>query len=115
LETVKAPRAHHARAPLSMNGGTTFYFVTEGIRMALQRAKSAANGKDVRLGGGAATIRQYLRDGLVDEMHLAVAPVMLGTGEHLLGGIDTLALGYTCTKHVTTPDATHFVLTRQPR
>ena len=74
---------HHARAPLSMDGGTTFHFVTDGIEAALAKAKDAADGKDVRVGGGAATIRQYLRAGLVDEMHLAISPVLLGRGEHL--------------------------------
>jgi dihydrofolate reductase len=104
---------HHARAPITMKGGTTFHFVTDGLHAALQRAKSSANGKDVRLGGGVGTIRQYLQAGLVDEMHVAIAPVILGNGEHLLGGIDALSLGYTCTHYVSTPDATHFVLTRQ--
>jgi dihydrofolate reductase len=103
----------HARAPIIMKGGTTFHFVTDGIHSALQRAKASANGKDVRLGGGVGTIRQYLQAGLVDEMHVAIAPVILGKGEHLLEGIDTPSLGYTCTQYVSTPDATHFVLTRQ--
>jgi dihydrofolate reductase len=104
---------HHARAPVAMKGGTTFHFITDGIHAALQRATSAANGKDVRLGGGVSAIRQYLQAGLIDEMHVAISPVMLGNGEHLLCGIDTLALGYECTQHVTTPNATHFVLTRR--
>ena len=94
-----------------MEGGTTFRFVTDGIQAALQLAKAAAGGKDVRLGGGVSVIRQYLEAKLIDEMHLAISPVILGRGEHLLGGIDTLALGYACTRHVTTPNATHFVLT----
>ena len=86
-----------------------FYFVTEGIQVALERATSAAKGKDVRLGGGVSAIRQYLQARLIDEMHVAISPVMLGNGEHLLGGIDTLALGYDCTQHVTiSPNATHF-------
>jgi dihydrofolate reductase len=104
---------HHARPPVSMKGGTTFHFITDGIHAALQRATSAANGKDVRLGGGVSAIRQYLQAGLIDEMHVAISPVMLGTGEHLLCGIDTLALGYERTQHVTTPNATHFVLTKR--
>jgi dihydrofolate reductase len=103
---------HHPRAPLVMEGGTVFEFVTDGIHAALEKAAAAAKGKDVRVGGGVATIRQYLRAGLIDEMHLAIAPVLLGSGEHLLGGIDLLQLGYSCTEHVTTPKATHVVLTR---
>jgi dihydrofolate reductase len=104
---------HHAREPIAMEGGTSFHFVTEGINAALRRAVSSAAGKDVRLGGGVATVRAYLQARLIDEMHIAVSPVMLGAGEHLFSGIDTPALGYTCTRHVATPDATHFVLTRQ--
>lgn len=101
---------HHARASIPMAGGTTFHFVTEGIHAALERAKATANGRDVRLGGGAATIRQYLRAGLIDEMHLAVAPVLLGSGEHLLAGIDVVKLGYRCVEHVPSGSATHVVL-----
>jgi dihydrofolate reductase len=104
---------HHARASMVMEGGTTFHFVTGGIHAALDRAREAAQGKDVRLGGGVATIRQYLNAGLVDEMHLAIAPVLLGRGEALLTGIDLPALGYECTEHVATAGATHVVLTRQ--
>jgi dihydrofolate reductase len=96
-----------------MEGGTSFHFVTEGSNAALRRAMNSAAGKDVRLGGGVATVREYLQAGSIDEMHIAVSPVMLGAGEHLFSGIDTPALGYTCTRHVATPDATHFVLTRQ--
>jgi dihydrofolate reductase len=103
---------HHARAPITMEGGTTFYFVTDGIQAALQRAKAAAQGKDVRLGGGAATVRQYLTAGLIDEIHLALAPVLLGRGESLLAGIDMVKLGYRCTEHVATDHATHVVLTK---
>ena len=103
---------HHARAPIAMEGGTTFHFVTDGIHAALGRAKDAARGRDVRLGGGVATIRQYLAAGLVDELHLAISPVLLGRGEHLLAGIDTSRLGYTCTEHAATERATHVVLTR---
>jgi dihydrofolate reductase len=104
---------HHARAPLAMQGGTTFHFVADGIEAALQRATEAAAGKDVRIGGGAATIRQYLRAGLIDELHLALSPVLLGAGEHLLAGIDMLALGYECSEHVATEHATHVVLRRR--
>lgn len=103
---------HHPRPSITMDGGTTFHFVTEGIHAALQRATDAANGQDIRLGGGVATIRQYLQARLVDEMHIAISPILLGSGEHLLAGIDTPALGYHCTEHVTTADATHFVLTK---
>jgi dihydrofolate reductase len=102
----------HARAPLTMEGGTTFYFVTDGISAALNRAKQAAQGKDVRLGGGVSTIRQYLTAGLVDELHLVISPVLLGRGEHLLTGIDAVSLGYECTEHVSTDRATHVVLTK---
>ena len=103
---------HHARASITMGGGTTFHFVTDGIQTALRHATEAADGRDIRLGGGVATIRQYLRAGLVDEMHLAIAPVLLGRGEHLFGGLDAAALGFRCTEHVPTPHATHVVLTR---
>ena len=104
---------HHERAPITMAGGTIFHFVTDGIEAALERAVQAANGKDVLLGGGVATIRQYLRAGLVDEMHLAISPVLLGSGEHLFADIDTASLGYRCTEHVPTQNATHVVLTKQ--
>ncbi len=93
--------------------GTTFYFVTDGIHAALQKAKAAAKGRGIRLGGGVSAIRQYLQAGLVDEMHVGISPVLLGAGEHLLGGINTLALGYACTQHVNTEDATHFVLAKK--
>ena len=86
--------------------------MTEGIHAALKRAKEAAQGKDVRLGGGAATIRQYLGAGLVDEIHLAIAPALLGRGEPLLAGIDLVSLGYKCSEHASTDQATHVVLTR---
>jgi dihydrofolate reductase len=103
---------HHARAPLAMQGGTTFHFVTEGIHAALKRAKEAAQGKDVRLGGGVATIRQYLAAGLIDEMHLAIAPALLGRGENLFAGIDAVSLGYKCMQHVASENATHIVITK---
>jgi dihydrofolate reductase len=106
---------HHARAPLAMKGGNEFRFVTQGIESALAQAKEAAAGKDVRLGGGVATLRQYLRARLVDELHLAVSPVLLGQGEHLFGGLDLRALGYTCTKHVRSERAAvHVFLAKQP-
>ena len=104
---------HHARAPLVMEGGTTFYFVTDGIVAALSRAREVANGKDVRVGGGANVIQQYLRQRLIDEMHIAIAPVLLGAGERLFDGVDLAALGYVCTKHEASPRATHVILTRQ--
>src|SRR5215471_15771065 len=88
---------HHPRASLTMEGGTTFHFVTGSIHDVHERAIEAANGKDVRLGGGVATLRQYLRAGLVDEMHLAMAPILLGAGEHLFEGLDLPGLGYVCT------------------
>lgn len=103
---------HHARAPIPMAGGTTFHFVTDGIHAGLARAREAAAGRDVRLGGGVATIRQYLTAGLVDELHLAISPVLLGRGEHLLGGLDLPALGYRCTEHVAGEMATHVVLSK---
>ena len=105
--------SHHPRASFRMDGGTTFHFVTEGIHAAWQRAAEAARGQDVRLGGGVATIRQYLSAGLIDEMHLASAPFLLGSGEHLLAGIDTPKLGYQCTQCVATPSATHVVLAKR--
>jgi dihydrofolate reductase len=104
---------HHARAPISMKGGTTFHFVTDGIHAALERARTSARGRDVRLGGGVSSIRQYLKEGLIDEMHLATSPVVLGSGEHLLAGIDLLALGYQVSRHLNTPTASHVVLTKK--
>ena len=104
---------HHERPPVEMEGGTTFYFVTDGIQAALDRAFDAAENKDVRLGGGVHTIRQYLMAKLIDEMHIAISPVLLGTGEHLFSGIDLVALGYTCTDHITTDNATHVVIKKK--
>ncbi len=103
---------HHARAALEMEGGTVFHFVTEGMEAALNQARSAAGGKDVRIGGGAATIRQYLRAGLIDEMHLAISPVLLGRGEPLFEGVDLTALGYRVEEHVSTEAALHLVVRR---
>ncbi len=103
---------HHPREPIAMAGGTTFYFVTDGIEAALERAVEAAGGKDVRVGGGAATIRQYLRAGLVDEMHLVISPVLLGAGEALLAGIDLPKLGYRPTGHVSTEAALHVTIVK---
>jgi len=106
---------HHARAPLEMKGGTTFHFVTGGIHAALDRARAAAAGKDVRIGGGVSTIRQYLLADLVDEMHLALTTVLLGRGESLLQGIDLRALGFDTARRVPTEHATHVVLTKGAR
>jgi dihydrofolate reductase len=104
---------NHPRGSIDMSGGTTFHFVTDGIHAALERAVDAAKGQDVQLGGGVATIRQYLRAGLIDEMHVAMSPVLLGSGECLLEGIDAPKLGYHCTEHVPTPNTTHFVITKR--
>ena len=96
-----------------MSGGTTFHFVTDGIANALALAREAAGGKDIRLGGGVATIREYLRAGLVDEMHLAYAPVLLGSGECLLEGMDLPALGYQVHAHVTIANVTHVKIAKK--
>jgi dihydrofolate reductase len=104
---------HHARAPVTMAGGTTFHFVTDGINAALKRAREAAGGKDIRIGGGAAVIRQYLDAGLIDEMHLAISPVLLGAGEPLFRDIDLPALGYNVTEHVPAEAAMHVVLMKR--
>jgi len=105
---------NHPRASIEMEGGTTFHFVTDGIHAALERARAAAGGRDIRVGGGVATIRQYLAAGLIDEIHLAISPTLLGAGEHLLAGLDLPKLGYRCAEHVPTPGATHVVLKKQP-
>ena len=101
---------HHPRDSLEMQGGTTFHFVTDGIHAALAAAMKAAGGRDVRIGGGADTVRQYLQAGLVDEVHLAVSSTLLGQGESLLSGIDLPALGFKCTEHAASPHAMHVVL-----
>ena len=104
---------HHPRAPIAMKGGTVFHFVTDGIESALRQARDAARGLDVRLGGGVATIRQYLRAALIDELHLAISPVLLGAGEHLLHGIDTRALGYECAENAPSKRAAAHVVLRK--
>ena len=103
---------HHARAPIEMQGGTTFYFVTDGIESALRQARAAAGAKDVKIGGGVSTVRQYLRAGAVDTLHFAISPTVLGQGEAMFDGIDLRALGYRVTEHVPTDKATHIVLSR---
>ncbi|MES2057010.1 MAG: dihydrofolate reductase family protein [Pseudomonadota bacterium] len=103
---------HHARAPIEMNGGTVFHFVTGGTGEALARAREAAGDRDIRIGGGPATIRQYLKAGAIDELHYAVAPVVLGRGEAMFAGIDLPALGYKVTEQVQGENAMHIVLTK---
>ncbi len=103
----------YPRASLAMAGGTEFRFVTEGIHAALTQAKAAAGGQDIRLGGGVSTVRQYLREGLIDELHLAVRPVLLGSGEHLFRDIDLHSLGYECTESVAGERATHVILKKR--
>src|SRR6201996_5177177 len=103
---------HHPRDPIEMEGGTAFIFVTDGIEAALDQANQAANGRDVKIGGGVETVRQYLRAGLIDELHFAVSPVVLGQGEAMFAGIDLPALGYRVTEHQSTEHATHIVLNR---
>ena len=104
---------HHARAPIEMEGGTTFHFITGGIHEALAQARVAAAGKDVRIGGGAATIQQYLREGLIDELHIATSPILLGEGAALFAGLDLRARGYECVEFVPSEKATHVVLRRR--
>lgn len=104
---------HHERPSAEMEGGTVFHFVTGGIHEAMERARAAANGKDVQIGGGVSTVRQYLEAQLIDELHVAIAPRLLGSGEYLFHGLDLLALGYECTTHVPTSVATHIVLTKR--
>jgi dihydrofolate reductase len=104
---------HHPREPVPMAGGTTFHFETGGIHAALERARKAAGELDVRLGGGVNVVRQYLMEGLLDQAHLVVSPILLGSGEHLLGGIDCRALGYHVARHVATDQAMHIVLEKR--
>jgi dihydrofolate reductase len=104
---------NHPRESIVMDGGTTFHFVTDGIHAALERARQAAGGQDVRLGGGVATIRQYLEAGLIDELHIAISPILLGSGEHLFANIDTVALAYKCIEQVAAAGAMHCVLEKQ--
>jgi dihydrofolate reductase len=106
---------HHARPPIPMQGGTTFHFVTDGIEAALERAFEAADGNDVRLGGGASTVQQYLRAGLIDELHVAIVPILLGGGERLLKHLDGAVDLYQCVEMVSTPSVTHVRLAREPR
>lgn len=103
---------HYPRAPIVMQGGTTFHFVTEGIEAALEQARAAAADKEVKIGGGVSTVRQYLQAGLVDELHFAIAPVVLGRGEAMFAGLDLPTLGFRVVEHVPTPAATHVVLAR---
>jgi len=105
---------HHGRASVPMRSGTTVHFVTDGAQAAFERAKAAAGDRDIRVGGGPSTIRQYLKAGLIDEMHLAVRPVLLGVGEPLLTGLDLRALGYECTRYVAGERALHVFINRQP-
>ena len=102
----------HPRSPITLAGGTTFHFVTEGIDVALDLAKSAAGPRDIKIGGGVATVRQYLEARVIDELHVAVAPILLGRGEALFSGIDLPSLGYRVTEHVASKHATHVVLTK---
>jgi len=104
---------HHARKPFTMKGGTAFHFVTDGIQSALKQAKAAAGGKDVRIGGGVSTIRQYLQASLIDDLHLAVRPILLGAGENLFQGLDFRSLGYRCEKAVAGERASHVFLRRR--
>ena len=103
---------HYPREPIKMEGGTVFHFVTGGIEAAMEQARSAAGDKNVKIGGGVSTVRQYLQVGLVDEMHFAISPVVLGQGEAMFAGLDLPALGFSVTEHVATEAATHLVLTR---
>jgi dihydrofolate reductase len=105
--------SHQPRDSITLAGGTTFHFVTEGIQAALVRARESASGKDVRLGGGVATIKQYLRARLIDEMHVVIVPILLGSGEQLFASLDAASLGYCCSEHVSTANATHIVLSRE--
>lgn len=103
----------HTRVPIVMQGGTTFYFVTDGIHAALERAKEAANGKDVRLGGGVSTMKQYLRAGLVDDLHFVLSPALIGSGERLFDDLNLPGLAYELTNHLSSPGATHVMVGRR--
>ena len=103
---------NHARKSINMEGGTIFHFVTDGIETALERAKKSANGKDVLVGGGVSTIRQYLTARLIDEMHIAVSPIILGSGEGLFDQIDLIELGYKCVENTQTEKAMHIILAK---
>jgi len=103
---------HYERPPLRMKGDTTFHFVTDGMHSALEQARRAANGKDVRIGGGPHTIQEFLRAGLIDQLHIAIAPVLLGAGERLFGDLDMRELGYRCVEHAASKAATHVVIRR---
>jgi len=102
----------HAREPLKMKGGTTFHFITGGIESALEEAKKVAKGKDIRIGGGTSTIRQFLQAGYINEMHLAFSPIFLGSGEHLFSGIDMSALGFNQVQKINGEKATHIIVTK---
>ena len=104
---------HHPRASIEMEGGTVFHFVTDGIHEALRLAREAAGEKDIRIGGGVSTIQQYLRARLIDEMHLAISPVILGSGEHLFAGLNLTELGYECVEHAGTENAAHVVIRKK--
>ena len=104
---------HHARPPIAMRGNTTLHFITGGIHEALDRARETAAGRDVRIGGGPNTIQQYLRERLIDELHIAIAPVLLGSGERLFEGVDLRTLGYECVEITASEKATHVVLRHQ--
>jgi dihydrofolate reductase len=104
---------HYRRPPITMQGGTTFHFVTAGIEAALEQAFAAAAGQDVRIGGGASTIQQYLRAGLIDEMHLAIAPVLLGSGERLFDHLAAADVGLECVEMIGSPAVTHVRLARR--
>jgi len=104
---------NHKRESIEMEGGTTFHFITEGINVALEKAFDAANGKDVRLGGGVSTIRQYLMAQLIDELHLVISPVFLGKGENLFSNLDLISLGYKKVKHILTDNAMHIIIKKQ--
>jgi len=105
---------HHPQPPIAMQGGTTFHFVADGIEAALERAFAAANGQDVRLGGGVATVQQYLRAGLIDELHLAIVPILLGGGERLFDHLDDSSTGYECVELVSSPAVAHIRMARTP-